>query len=203
MHKGKSLDYVLTFENLTPRDLNLKFQIDLVNTGTPPAKKDNDKLNALNLEANGSKFRVAGRVTSEQVPIDKSKELRVRVFGPTGEEILGKPFVIEFHQININKYMNINVFFGNTIHEGTDQHCFQVSYRRREDDPVKEPILPEELECRIQDLVGRPKEGELRWPGQDYTWHVPTRGVTQGFKWSGRIENEEVTGEDTKPWSKK
>lgn len=201
MHKGKDLAYVLTIENLTPRKLSLRYQRQLIDpSGATPAVSVDRKFQEVELEprgkgSRGSRKSISGVITSNDVDIGKPKVLRLTVNGVDGKPMID-PFDVEFHQITCKDYIDIKPYTTDAIeHEGVVQPCFVVEYSRKRTDGVTEPILGSELSCTIE---GRTKRGTdenltLERGGPTVLTTYPWRkGIDMQFKWSGRIENEDL-----------
>jgi hypothetical protein len=201
MHKGKDLAYVLTIENLTPRKLSLRYQRQLIDpSGAAPAVNVDRKFEEVVLEPRGkggwgSRKSISGVITSNDVDIGKPKVLRLTVNGVDGKPMID-PFDVEFHQITCKDYIDIKPYTTDAIeHEGVVQPCFVVEYSRRRTDGVTEPILGSELSCTIEGKTKRGTDENLtleRGGPTVLTTYPWRKGIDMQFKWSGRIENEDL-----------
>jgi hypothetical protein len=190
MHKGKALAYVLTLKNPTFKPLHVAYRRSLADA----AKSTPIDQEPVELEIPAGESRaIKGKVASGQMPPDGLLKLVVELSVRESPEKI-KPFTVEFEQIDYHRYMIITQ--GNALmeHEGRIQPCFCVTYFRRLDDPVTEPIPSEEIECEIEGVPTEKKLGRdyLLWPGKDVktkTSYDPSRK----YNWKGRIGDEVVT----------
>jgi hypothetical protein len=194
MHKGKKLAYVLKVENVSPRGLKVKCQRFLLDPKTDTQKKLDQEPRIEELKP-GQKMELRGEITSQDVPPGNPKQLKLTVLDEKGKELSKPPLSVKFKQIEVSEYMKFEELNKIDEFEGQKRECYVVKYIRRSDDPVTEPILGSEISCTIEGLTG--KKVELRddypiFPGESVKSTHPSDPSAKQWKWSGKIENEDL-----------
>ena len=193
MHKGKKLPYILSIENVSPRSLKVQYQRFLLDSKPESARKLDEESRIEELKP-GEKRELRGEMTSQDVPLDNPKQLQLTVKDENGKDLI-KPLVVRFKQIQVSEYMDFDAPTRIDEFEGQRMPCYVVRYIRKSTDPVTEPILGSEISCTIEGLAG--KKVDLRddypiFPGDPVKTTHPRQEGAKQWKWSGKIENEDL-----------
>jgi hypothetical protein len=191
MHKGKSIAYVITVANVSPQTLKVRYKRSLIDpTNEKPEAIDKDFI--LKEVSPKDRFQIRGTINSEKVPVGTSRNLELKLIDERGNALI-EPFVVRFIQIELKDYMVITTKVGQKNVKGVVTLCYLVSFSRKADDPVLEPITGPEINCLIN---GQPFEDDVSklflFPGETATiYQIVGEGV-KPWKWSGKIENEDL-----------
>jgi hypothetical protein len=193
MHRDKDLSYVVTIENRTFLDLEIKYHRELFDdrTGTSYKKLDDEPV-AATLKPR-EPLLLPGTIFSRDVQVGQAKKLAITVDFKDGKKTSTVIRKVRFEQITIKDYMDIKEDYDDNYEHtlgGPREPCFLVIYSRSKDDPVTEPILATEIECKIVGSPGELQDDDLLWPGKWITFHHPVRGKRK-LPWSGKIDTRQ------------
>jgi hypothetical protein len=219
MHLGQSLDYLLTFENQLPLDLDVHCKIELMDSAEQQPARALITLNDEDWHFEPKGRPKATRTFDGLVSLradnpDQTKKLKVtltaanKTAGADGLKpmIQKEPFEVTFSQVGITRYMNIVETIDPMC---TEKHrlaapCYVVTYKRRDDDPFTEPISNNEWNCKIEEKPSNSPGGGWNLPGSALQFHYFDNNTKAHYQWIGRIEGEDVEGADFKGgWPRK
>ena len=186
MHKGKDLAYILTVKNVSPRNLKVQCLRTLVDSPIKLVDKPVEELKPQ------GEIRIADVMTSEMVPLESPRQLKLTVQDENGKDLISKPLVVTFKQIQVPRYMEFEEATRIDEFKRELMPCYVVIYRRRSDDPVTEPIMGREISCTIDGEQASYKDDYAFLRGKELITTHPRREGAKEWKWSGRIENEEL-----------
>jgi len=193
MHQGKDLDYILSIKSVAPRGINVRCQRFLLDSKAENPTKVDEKPLIKKLNP-GERIELRGRLTSQDVPLDNHKYLRLTVKDEHEKDVID-PLLVKFKQMRVNEYMEFKELAQIDEFEGQRMPCYVVKYIRKITDPVTEPILGSEISCTIEGRTG--KKVNLRddfpiFPGEGVKTTHPSQEGAKQWKWSGKIEGVEL-----------
>jgi hypothetical protein len=220
MHLGKSLNYLLTFQNQFPRELWVRCKIERIDLAE---QKPENAVTSLRDEdwrfgpkGSGDDTRTFdGTIYLSAENPDHRQKLRVtltasnRNNGAGGASLMvqKQPFEVTFSQIRFDKYMTFDEAFAPNCREDHKGRapCYVITYTRRLDDHFTEPIGNDEWSCNVDDRASSLSKRYWILPGQAVQYHHFHDDFNKvSFKWFGRIEKEIVEGETGKgSWPRK
>jgi hypothetical protein len=207
VHKGKSLDYIVTIENLTPVPLAVKYRLGMVEPAVQELGLDWTEMNRLRP---GQPIEIRGEWKASELSHLRKPRLIVEV-KEEGSSEQPRRLKVDFREISWSQYMDPDarrIVRFETAPGGPFEDCFVVKMTRRAEDRVTEPIPIEELKCDF--TTANPNEGgtaTVTQPGRDWLWpnepvnfFQPLKNLKMPIKikWSAQIEMDRT---DPKEWS--
>lgn len=202
-HKGKELDYIIEVVNQTPRPMIVTGRHFLVDDMTQQEAETFPPVERQPL-APGVPVRIFwGRVRASDAPNGRP-HLRIKLADLQAQGEL-PAFNVLFKEVLLSSYIDIttrhdpNYTFQQNGQPRTEP-CFLVKMRRKESDPVTEPIPAGDLGCEFRAanlmppnvLTGAGQDRPWIWPGNTIEFYQPTTNVTGPIEWKPRIAGESL-----------
>jgi len=192
MHQGKDLDYILSIKSVAPRGINVQCQRFLLDSKAENPMKVDEKPLIKQLRPGEKPIELRGRLTSQDVPLDNLKYLRLTVKDEHEKDLID-PLLVKFKQMRVNEYMEFKELTQIDEFEGQRMPCYVVRYIRKMTDPVTEPILGSEISCTIEGRLGKKVRDDFSiFPGEGVKSTHPRQEGAKQWKWSGKIENVDL-----------
>src|SRR5208337_2883222 len=184
MHQGKDLDYILSITSVAPRGINVQSQRFLLDSKAENPMKVDEKPLIKQLRPGEKPIELRGRLTSQDVPLDNPKYLRLTVKDEHEKDLID-PLLVKFKQMRVNEYMEFKELTQIDEFEGQRMPCYVVRYIRKMTDPVTEPILGSEISCTIEGRLGKKVRDDFSiFPGEGVKSTHPRQEGAKQWKWS-------------------